>query len=53
MFGRCIVFDVAIDTWMDAHSAVPFQRGIELPAALAEVIKGRITECEHGVAKAS
>ena len=51
MLGRHLVIDIAIDTWIDARSAVPFQRGIELAAALAEVIKGRVTECEYGVAE--
>ena len=47
MLGRRIVIDIAIDTSMDARSAEPFQRGIELPAAFAEVIERRVAECEY------
>jgi hypothetical protein len=49
MLGRYIVIDVAIDAWINSHRAVALQGGVEVAAALTEVVVGRVAQSEHRI----
>src|SRR5580765_2312542 len=51
--GGPVIIGVAIDAWIKPGGAVTLQRGVEVTAALAEVIVSRVAEGEYGKSNAA